>query len=151
MSLQGVKYHFDKLTPTGIISLFHLKVVPYPTEVSAYHEIMLEFGSQCDMDRFYSLAPKLFFVLGLAKVLRRNALMVQTYLLQSQVPNMFSFFSAMARAGLLKGYSAVRLDFVSRETQSISSELFDDEKGWNLDLGKSLTELSKLETIGVEA
>jgi len=151
MSLQGVKYHFDKLTPTGIIALFHLRVVPYPTEVSAYHEIMLEFSSQCDMDRFYSLVPKLFFVLGLAKALRRNALMVQTYLLQSQLPNMFSFFSAMARAGLLKSYSAVRLDFVSRETQSISSELFDEEKGWNLDLGKSLAELSKLETIGVEA
>jgi len=151
MSLQGVKYHFDKLVPTGIIDQYQFKVVPYSTEVAAYHEIMLEFNSKNDMDKFYSLVPKLFFVLGVAKVLRRNTLMVQTYMLQSQVANMFSFFSTLARTGLLKSYSSVRLNFGSRETQTISSELFDDEKGWNPDLEKSLAELSNLQTIGVKA
>jgi hypothetical protein len=49
---------------------------------------------------------------------------------------MFDFFSQMARSGLVESYSAVRLHMGSREMQTISSELFDDqtkEWAWNTD------------------
>ena len=57
---------------------------------------------------------------------------------------MFSFFSQMAKEGMLESYSSVRQDFTGRETQSISYELFDREKGWTFDLDNSLAELTKL-------
>lgn len=44
ISLQGVKYHYDKkLVPTGIVNYFGFDVLPYPETVSAYHEILLKF------------------------------------------------------------------------------------------------------------
>jgi DNA-binding Lrp family transcriptional regulator len=145
MSLQGVKYHYDrKLVPTGIVKYFGFDVSPYPEEVSAYHEVLLKFTSNLAMNTFFSLVDELFFVLGVAKVVHQNSLMVRTYTLQKQVSNMFAFLSQMAREEMLESYSSVRQDFIGRETQSISYELFDDEKGWTFDLGKCLSELSKL-------
>jgi DNA-binding Lrp family transcriptional regulator len=148
MSPAGVKYHYDKrLVPTGIVKHFAFDVWPYPEEVSAYHEVFLKFPNSLAMNRFFSLVDQLFFVLGVAKVLRQNSLMVRTYILQNQVSNLFAFFSQMAREGMLESYSAVRQDFTGREFQTISYELFDDLKGWTFDLQRCLSELSKLAKI----
>lgn len=148
MTPPAVKYHYDqKLVASGVAKFFQLKVVPFPIEVSAYHEMMLEFNSKKDLDRFVSIVPKLFFVVGIAKILRQNAVMVQTYVVESQLQKMFSFFSRMARAGYLKSYSVVRIDFGSRLYQTISDELFSDEKGWMVDFEKCSSELSKLERV----
>lgn len=152
MTPQGVKYHFDqKLVPSGVATYFQFKLHPFPTEVSAYHEIMLEFNDKKDLDKFFSLIPRLFFVLGAAKVLRQNTLMVQTWMLSSQLYRLFDFLSHLAKAGFLKSYSSVRVDLASRQTQSISDELYDDEKGWNVDFEKCAAELSITEKVAVNS
>jgi DNA-binding Lrp family transcriptional regulator len=152
MTPQGVKYHFDqKLVPSGVATYFQFKLHPFPTEVSAYHEIMLEFNTKKDLDKFFSLIPRLFFVLGAAKVLRQNTLMIQTWMLSSQLYKLFAFLSHLAKAGLLKSYSSVRMDFASRQTQSISDELYDDEKGWNVDFEKCSAELAIAESDAVNS
>jgi len=145
ISLHGVKYHFDKkLVPAGIVQNIQLNVVPYPKEVTAFHEIMLEFNSKLDMDKFHSTVPQLFFIIGSSKVLRRNAILLRTYILESQLPKLFTFFSQLAKAGVLQSYSAVRKDLKSRITQTTSCELFDDERGWTFNLEKCLQELTEL-------
>jgi DNA-binding Lrp family transcriptional regulator len=145
ISLHGVKYHFDKkLVPAGIVQNIQFNVVPYPKEVTAFHEIMLEFNSELDMDKFYSAIPQLFFVIGASKVLGRNAVLLRTYILESQLSRLLTFFSQLAKAGILQSYSAVRKDLKSRIVQTISFELFDDERGWTFNLEKCLEELSKL-------
>jgi DNA-binding Lrp family transcriptional regulator len=145
ISLQGVKYHYDKkLVPTGIVKYFGFDVLPYPEEVSAYHEILLKFTNSKNMNRFYSLMAEFFLVLGVAKVLRQNSLLIRTYTLQTQVQSLFTFLSQMAQEGFLDSYSAVRSDFAERDVQTISYELFDEEEGWIFDLKIDLSELSKL-------
>ncbi|MGD0424155.1 MAG: AsnC family transcriptional regulator [Candidatus Bathyarchaeia archaeon] len=151
ISLHGVKYHFDKrLVPNGIIQNIQFNVVPYPKEVTAFHEIMLEFNSKLDMDKFYSAVPRLFFVIGVSKILGRNAILLRTYILESQLSNLFKFFSQLAKVGMLQSYSAVRKQLKSRIVQTISSELFDEEKGWILNLSKSYEELEKLKAAYVK-
>jgi DNA-binding Lrp family transcriptional regulator len=152
MTPQGVKYHFDKkLVPSGVAKYFLFKLHPFPTEVSAYHEIMLEFNNKKDLDKFFSLIPRLFFVLGAAKVLRQNTLMIQTWMLNSQLYRLFDFLSHLAKAGLLKSYSSVRMDWASRQTQTISDELYDDAKGWNVDFEKCSAELSVTERVAINS
>ena len=145
ITLQGVKYHYDrKLVATGIVKYFGFDVWPYPEAVSAYHEILLDFTSTHAMNQFFSLMGDLFFILGTRKVLKRNALLVRTYMLQTQVSSMFAFFSQMCREGMLESYSAVRQDFTDRAWQTISYELFDENKGWTFNLKKCSSELSNL-------
>ncbi len=150
MTPQGVKYHYDhKLIPSGVANNFQFRVHPFPVEASAYNMTMLEFNSKKELNKFFSIIPRLFFVIGASKVLRRNAVMIETWMLESQLQNMFSFFSSMARAEILKSYSAVRMDFRSRQRQTISDELFDDERGWVVDFEKCASELPKVEKIEI--
>jgi hypothetical protein len=109
---------------------------------------MLEFTSNESMNKFFAILTELFFVLGVAKVVRANALIVRTYIPESQLRNMFSFFSEMAKGGMLKSFSSVRLEFAERETQTLSYELFDErEKGWMFDAGSCLSKLDQLCTV----
>ena len=145
ISLQGVKYHYDKkIVPAGIVKYFGFDVLPYPEALSAYHEILLNFKNSREMNGFYSLMRELFFVLGVAKVLHQNALLVSTYIPQKEVPSLFTFLSEMAHDGHIESYSAIRLNFVPRQAQTIPYELYDEETGWNFDLKKCKAELSKL-------
>jgi DNA-binding Lrp family transcriptional regulator len=145
ISLQAVKQRFDrKLVPNGMVQNFAMDVTPYPMEVSAYHEIMLEFTSELALRKFFAIRDKLFFILGASKVIRQNSLLIRTCILDSQVPKMFKFFSEMAREGILGSYSALRLTLENRETQTISYELFDDMKGWTFNLRQCVMELAKL-------
>jgi DNA-binding Lrp family transcriptional regulator len=145
ISLQGVKYHYDKkLIPSGIVKYFGFDVLPFPKEVSAYHEILLNFRSSQDMNRFFSLMRELFFVLGVCKVLNRTELVVRTYILQNLVPSLFTFLSEMAKQGHLESYSTIRQNFVDSEVQTIPYELYSEDEGWDFNLKKSLVELSKL-------
>jgi DNA-binding Lrp family transcriptional regulator len=145
VSAQTVKHRYDnKLVSSGIAGTFDFFVMPYPLEVSASHELMLEFPDASAMNRFFSVAKKLFFVRHLAKALRKNTLLVRTMVLGSQVENMFTFFSELVNAGQLLTYSAVRLNMGSRFKQTISYELFDPVSGWQWDVYTNLLELNKL-------
>ncbi len=144
-SLQVVKYHWDeRLLPAGLVRCFAFDVYPYPAEVCSYHEVMLEFTSPSTMNKFFSVARDLFFILTLEKVLKSNALLVLTYISNSQLSNMFTFLSELTTHGIISSYSAVRLDFSERNTQSIPSELFTDQKGWVADFRKCTGELVTL-------
>ena len=143
-SPQAVKYHYDRLLPSGVLGQFHFFVAPYPVELSAYHEFMLEFPDSTTMNRFFSLAKRLFFVDHLSKALHKTTLLVRTRMINSQVENMFAFFSEMVNVGVLTSYSAVRLNMNSRLQQTISCELFDDAGGWKWNVYDVLLELNKL-------
>jgi len=96
------------------------------------------------MNKFFSVARDIFFILTLEKVLKSNALLVLTYISNSQLSNMFTFLSELTTHGIISSYSAVRLDFSERNTQSIPSELFTDQKGWVADFRKCTGELVTL-------
>jgi DNA-binding Lrp family transcriptional regulator len=144
-SPQTVKYHYDRrLVAGGVVDAFDFVLTPYPVEISAFHEFMLEFSDAASMSRFFSVAKKLFFVGQIAKALRKNTLLVRTRIIDSQVENVFTFFSEMVNAGQLTSYSAVRLNMNNRLYQTISYELFDDIDGWRWDVYGLLLELNKL-------
>jgi len=144
VSAQTVKYHYDKLVRARVIRKFDFMMVPFPLEISAWHEFMLEFQDADSMNRFFSVAKKLFFIHHLAKATRKNTLFVRTRIVQSQVENMFAFFSEMTNCGQLISYSTVRLNVSSRLHQTISYELFDDISGWQWDVYDLLLQLNKL-------
>lgn len=145
MTLYGVKYHFDKkLVPQGIVTDFQFNIVPYPEEVSAVHEIMLEFENPETLQKFVSIIPRLFFVIGFSKVLKKETILLRTYILETQLHRLFRFFSELAKANALRSYSAIRKNLQSRRTQSISYELYDEHEGWKIDFEKHRRQLVEL-------
>jgi len=105
---------------------------------------MVDFPSTYKMNKFYSYLNELFFVVGRAKVLNRNSLILRIIIVDSQVPNLFRFLSVLCRRQFLDSYSALRLRVDLREKQTFPIELFDDKTGWTFNLEKHLAELRKL-------
>jgi len=144
ITLQGVKYRFDKLTARGVCRNYSIDIFPYPTDVSAVYDVMLDFASKRAMDRFYTYVPNLLFVIGLSKVLGKSNLIVRVYILESQVVNLLRFLEELVRRDQLKAYSAVRLRLETRTSQTISYEQFEDKKGWLFDYDGCLRALRKM-------
>jgi DNA-binding Lrp family transcriptional regulator len=144
ITLQGTKLRFDKLTKRGICRNYWIDVFPYPREISAMYDIMLDFRSAEAMNRFYSFIGSLFFIISAMKVLNRNSLILRTYILESQVSNLFQFLAELATRKMVTSYSALRLRLETRESQTISYELFDDQKGWIFDYEKCVKALRNL-------
>jgi DNA-binding Lrp family transcriptional regulator len=137
MTLYGVKYHFDKKLGAQVIPTnFQFNVVPYAKEVSAFHEIMLEFEDAQSMQKFVSTIPRFFFVIGFSKVLKKPTILLRTYILETQLHRLFAFFSELAKINILRSYSAIRKNLQSRRTQTISYELYDEREGWKIDFEK---------------
>ena len=144
MTLPGVKYHYDKLLARDACKRFKIEVFPFPIELSAVYEIMLDFPSRDHMNRFFSIASNLFFFLRVAKVIGKNSLVLRAYIPEMQVSSMFQFLSELTGRKMLASYSALRLRFEIRESQTISYELFDEKKGWMFDYEKYTAELKKI-------
>jgi DNA-binding Lrp family transcriptional regulator len=143
MTLPGVKYHYDRLVARGVCQHFTIDVFPFPIEVSAVYDIMLDFPSRERMSKFFSIVNNLFFFIDVTKVIGKNSLLLRAYIPEMQVSNMFQFLSELTRRKLLASYSALRLRFETRVRQTISYELFDEKKGWVFDYAKCLKELKK--------
>jgi DNA-binding Lrp family transcriptional regulator len=143
MTLPGVKYHYDRLVARDVCKHFKIEVYPFPIEVSAVYDIMLDFPSRERMNKFFSIVNNLFFFIDVTKVIAKNSLLLRAYIPEMQVSNMFQFLSELTRRKLLASYSALRLRFETRVSQTISYELFDEKKGWVFDYAKCMTELKK--------
>jgi DNA-binding Lrp family transcriptional regulator len=144
MTLPGVKYHYDRLRARGVCKHFSIEVLPYPIEVSAFYDIMLDFPSNERMNRFFSFINNLFFFVDVTKVIGKNSLLLRAYIPETQVSNMFQFLSELTRKKMLISNSALRLRFETRLRQTISYELFDEKKGWVFDYAKCMTALKKI-------
>jgi DNA-binding Lrp family transcriptional regulator len=144
ITLQGVKYHYDRLAARGVCNNFWTNVLPYPIEISAIYEIMIDFQSRERMNRFFSFLNNLFFIINVTKVLGKTSLILRAYLPETQVSKLFEFLSATARKRILATYSVVRLRYETRESQTISYELFDDKKGWAFDYANLVAEARRI-------
>jgi DNA-binding Lrp family transcriptional regulator len=145
ITLQAVKYRFDrKLIKEGIIRGFVLNTFPCPPEVAAYYELHCEFPTKNMMNKVYSYLDELFFVIGVKKVLKRNALLLRVVILDSQALHLFRFLSELCKRQILTSYSTVRIRLDEREIQPISVGVFDEKLGWVTDYKKWVAALRKL-------
>lgn len=144
MTIPGVKYHYDKIAARGVCSHFAIDMFPYPIEISAVYDIMLDFPTGERMNKFFSIVNDLFFFIDVTKVVGKNALLLRAYIPEMQVSKMFQFLSELTSTKMLASYSALRLRFETRAAQTISYELFDEKKGWLFDRGECSAELKKI-------
>jgi DNA-binding Lrp family transcriptional regulator len=144
ITLQGVKYHYDKLAAQGVCDGFWTNLLPFPIEFSAVYDIMIDFQNSSRMNRFFSFLDQLFFFINVTKVLGKNSLIMRGFIPETQVTNMFNFLSALTRGRIIASYSVVRLRYETRESQTISYELFNERKGWTLDYEKCVTAMKRI-------
>jgi DNA-binding Lrp family transcriptional regulator len=144
MTLPGVKYHYDRIVARGVCEHFWIEVFPCPIEVAAIYDIMLDFPSRERMNRFFSFVNNLFFFIDVTKVIGKNSLLLRACIPEMQASTLFQFLSELTKKKMLASYSALRLRFETRASQTISYELFDEKKGWMFDYSKCVAELKEI-------
>jgi hypothetical protein len=86
------------------------------------------------------------FIVSYAKIMGRNSLIVNIYILKEEFPNLIKSLNQLYRAGLINSLFYVTLDPTSYRRQTISYEFFNDGK-WSYDAEakmKKLKEISEL-------
>ena len=140
ITLQAVKHRFDSnIIKKDMIQHYVFRFVPYPMELSDLREVRLEFPDERLMNRFFSAGTSFPFVLSASKVLGKAALMMRTIVPRASQGKFFSFISNLAKRGLIRDYSTIRLHAEDLRRQTISYELYDNELGWRWDLNKCLS------------
>lgn len=144
-TLQAAKWRYERsLLRKGLIKSHVLELLPYPVGISDLREIRIDFSNTAAMNRFYSNCSRLVFAWGLSKVIGQNSLLVRTYTPRAENGNLFGFLSALVRSEAATNYSAIRLNFEEMERQTLSYELFDEERGWVFDSKRVMSSLEQL-------
>jgi len=144
ITVPGAKYHYDKIVSRGVCKHYLIDIFPYPIELAAVYDVMLDFPSRERMNRFLSGTKRLFFFINVTKVMGKNSLLLRAYVPEMQVSNMFTFLSELTKKKMFTSYSALRLRFETRASQTISYELFDENKGWTFNYSNCTEKLKRL-------
>lgn len=145
VTLQAIKYRYDRnIMGKGLLHQFGFTFLPYPPELSELRTMLIEFHNIRSLSRLLAVMLRLPFVMDAYKIIGKNSLLVRTYTPRSEETNFFGLFSELARARVIANYIPLRLNMSTIRRQTLSYELFDEEKGWMFDYAECIAALRKL-------
>jgi len=145
ITLQAVKHRFDStITNKGLIHNYVFRFIPYLVELSDLREVKLDFADEDSMNRFFSASLEFPFVMSISKALKKTSLICRTLVPRASSREFFDFLSKLARLGMVKEYSTIRLHLEGQRRQTISYEIYDDKRGWCWDSEKCLSDAENL-------
>ncbi len=141
MSLPAVKYRFDHLVRRGFIRDYVIEVLPYAPEISDLYELRLDFKTLDGLNDGEGVLRTFPFVKTLSRLEGSASTSLRVYLPRGEMSNLFTFLSALTRAGVLAGFSHVLLDPMTIQTQTFAYKYYEDGLGWRYDNQQYFQEL----------
>lgn len=131
LTLPAIKYRYDKIIKKGLIHDYVFYILYFPWQISDSLALTLFFRSTDHMNRFFSNALRLPFILSIDKILGVNALNIRAYLPRFENRNLQNFLTSLVMKDILKDYTYVRLNLEDIEREALPADLFEDETGWS--------------------
>jgi len=144
VSLQSVKYHFDKhIVKRQLLESYQVISFPFDSSESDFFFFVFMFPTQENMAKFATSLFNKPFSRSIGKIFGENGLFVQLYLPRKEFRRLIDSLSMLVNEGFLKSYRYFIQDprFISRQT--IPYKLF-DEGDWKYDQEKYLKTLENL-------
>ncbi len=141
MSLPAVKYRFDHLVGRGFIRDYVIDVLPYAPAISDLYELLLDFKTLEGLNKGENVLRRLPFVMTLSRLEDSASTSLRVYLPRSEMSNLFTFLSALTRAGVLASFSHVLLDPMTIQTQTFAYKYYENGIGWRYDNQQYFQEL----------
>lgn len=144
ISQQLAEYHFKKhILARGLLESFDVLDFRFDMRASDMFFFFLTFKSSEKLARFAASLLDKPFVLGLGKILSKNALIAHIYLPRFEFRNFVDALSKLITLGLLQSYSYVIQDLRNAQRQTISYEYF-KHRSWVYDHKKHIQNLRTL-------
>jgi len=144
MTVPAVKYRFDNLVRSGFIREYVIDMLPFAPEISDLYEMVLDFQTReglCNGEKVLSSLP---MVMTLSRIEGANSIAVRMYLPRTQMNNLLTLLSALARRGVLTGFTYVLLDPMTIRTQTFAFKYYEDRIGWRYDNLEYFEQLRKV-------
>lgn len=133
ISLPAVKYRFDNLVRRGLIRDFVVDILPYAPDVADLYEVRLDFKTPEQLGHAETVLKTLPIVQTLSQVEGSASTTLRVYLPRAEMNNLFTFLSALTRAGVLSSFSYLLLDPMTIQTQTFAYKYYEDDLGWHYD------------------
>ena len=144
MTLPATKYRFDDLAERGFIQDYVIDILPFAPDISQLSELRLDFRNENSLKDAREVLATLPFVLNFSTVNGLNSLTSRIYIPRSEITNLMTLISHLARDGILTGYHYSEIDPTTIQTQTIAYKHYDDNTGWRYDNRAYLGSLDNL-------
>jgi len=144
MTLPATKYRFDDLVERGFIHDYVVDILPFAPDISQLSELRLDFRNEGSLKDAREILATLPFVLNFSSMNGLNSLTCRIYIPRSEIRNLMTLISHLARDGVLTGYQYSEIDSTTIQTQTFAYKYYDDNSGWRYDNRAYLGSLDNL-------
>jgi DNA-binding Lrp family transcriptional regulator len=133
---QSVGSRYQKhVVERKLIANYNVDIYPFPIDVSDLFNSVIDFKNEEALGRFVNASRGKPFVVSYAKVIGKNSLVTNFYILKREFSNLIETLNRLYREKLINNFSYVTLDPTSYNRQTIAYKNFEDGK-WTCDLNK---------------
>lgn len=141
---QTVGYRYRKHILQRNLILDHaVDVYPFPIQISDLYVFIIDFSNKESVAKFANACEKKPFVVSYTKIIGKNSLVVNVYILKAEFPNLIRSLNRLYIEGLIKDFLYVTLDPMSYKRQTISYEYFENGK-WTYHPDEKIKQLKEI-------
>jgi len=138
----GSRYQYHILKRKLIVD-YAVDVYPYPLEISDLYLFEIDFADECCLGKFANACEGKPFVVSYSKIIRKNAILVNIYIVKTEFPNFIKVLNRLFVEGLITDFFYVTLDQSAYRRQTISYEYFKNGR-WLYDHLEGVERLQKI-------
>jgi len=141
---QSVAYRYYKhLIEREIITDHSISIFPYPYKISIVSTFIIEFKDEKALAKFANSLDDKPFILSYAKMIGRNSLIANTYIMKDEFPNFIESLDLLAGMNLIKNFFHVTLTLKPHKRGGVPYQLFKNGI-WQYDREENLKRLRKI-------
>jgi len=140
----NVRYRYRKhILPRNLIPYYSVAMFPYPYEVSEICAFVIEFEDKKALAKFTNTLNDKPFILSYAKVIGQNSILVHTYTLKEEFPNLIGSLNLFVKENLIAKFFHETLILVPFIDETTPYERFGNGT-WEYDHAQALKELKRI-------
>ena len=126
---QSVSFRYHKhILGRNLIIDHVVDVYPFPPPLSDLYVFIINFNNEKNLAKFANACENSPFVVSYSKIIGRDSLIVNVYILKTDFPNLIKALNSLFTKNLIKSFTYATLDPTSYRRQTISYEYFENGK-----------------------
>ncbi|RLI40401.1 hypothetical protein DRO69_12925 [Candidatus Bathyarchaeota archaeon] len=126
---QSVSFRYHKhILGRNLIIDHVVDVYPFPPPLSDLYVFIINFNNEKNLAKFANTCENSPFVVSYSKIIGRDSLIVNVYILKTDFPNLIKALNSLFTKNLIKSFTYATLDPTSYRRQTISYEYFENGK-----------------------
>lgn len=126
---QSVSFRYHKhILGRNLIIDHVVDVYPFPPLLSDLYVFIINFNNEKNLAKFANACENSPFVVSYSKIIGRDSLIVNVYILKTDFPNLIKALNSLFTKNLIKSFTYATLDPTSYRRQTISYEYFENGK-----------------------